>query len=1157
MIPAPPAVTLNLLGVPSLVAAGQVRLLERKAAGVLAYVCLAGQVAREQMASLLWPNVPDRSARTNLRQVLWRLRSYGVELVVGDRLLALGEHVQTDVTAFLLAAAQGSDLDQPAWGGELLSGKEFSDCPAFEEWLLSERERHRTLRYEALWRQCRTDQEAGDLAGALQRATRLLELDPLSESVYRLIMTLHLGRGDRGAALAAFRTCREVLRRELGVSPLPETLALADRIRRAGAVGERSPAVWQPPLTGREAEWLRLNTALNARKMVMVSGPPGMGKTRLLQEVLSARGTVLCLESRPNDEAVPHLALGQLARRLLKLHRDATLLDPSSAPGPLEDWVRAAAAPLVPDLWPGGPGPGQLSSETAQRRFLEGMTRLVTSLLPLALSAQAQSAGPQGAEGQRDEGDASSLLFDDVQWMDDHSWDAWMFMFAQPEWRALDVQVGFTFRQGELSFTRQETTERLVHGGAAVHVNLQPLQEAGVETLKQAILEHQGAMTGATAFVAGGLWRHTGGNPLFVLETLRSLIDAGGPGSKPEPLPHSSTLPLLSTSLPLPPELEPLLRRRLERVSEPALRLARVAAVAGSEFDAELAAQVIGVHPLDLVQPWAELETAQIMNGSSFTHDLIAQAARQSVPQPVRALLHGSIAAHLQGRAGPYPRAAAPEHLALHWEAAGQPISAAPHWVRAGWAALSRGAWTDAAGDFRRAMASSGSGQRSLPDAQYGLGMALSGRDPDGAEQALLSALNSAPDVRREVEVSAALAELYRLCGRLNDAQTQIVRATELAVGHLSPLEQAELWRVRFAVQLRAGQYVAAEEAILAAQALAPGRTEIVNEHALLLWVAGRLEEAARLYESFRPRPVQRSLVPKLMMENAAQETLPTDPAWYAGNLGWTYWALGRLSEAEAILARPLSPPGSPFDMAVRQVNQATVSISQGRYRQALNELGAAEPALTAYPPHLVDVLHRRGLMAGYAGRYEEAADLLTRAVNTAQGIGDPVRLSLALSALTSTYASLGQQAEAEQWGQRTREMSLHVQVPLTQLVARHALALVALLGDHRDQAAELADEAVRQARTCRMDELLARSLLTRALCYDPLCRDPAGARADLLEAAGLAQGGGMLDVHHQAALGLAALDPAWRPQADGLYRQLLALAPPNFLRPTISFMKT
>ncbi|GGR33449.1 ATP-binding protein [Deinococcus ruber] len=1110
---AAPVVTLNLLGAPSLVVEGRVRLLERKSAGMLAYICVEGQVTRERIAGLLWPNVPDASARTNLRQMLWRLRSYGAELVVGERLLSLANDVQPDITQFRATAFGRGVLADLAGEGELLAGQDFSDCPAFEEWLLAERERQTALLHTTLWRQCLADEEAGDLNSALRGATRLLELDPLSEPAYRLIMTLHVRRGDRAAALAAFQACREALRRELGVSPLPETLALADQIRQAGAESRvQRPTRWRPPLTGREAEWAQLNAALDAGQTVLVSGPPGMGKTRLLMDVLRARGPVLCLEARPNDEAVPYLALGRLARQLLKTHQDAALLGP---PAPLEDWVLAEAAHLLPDLRPDGPAPEPLRSVAAQRRFLEAMTRLVTSLLPLALSVQEE----RGAGG------AGSLLFDDDQWTDERSWEAWLFIASQPAWRALGVRVGVTFRQGELSSTRMETLERQVEGGAAMSVDLQPLPASGVEALTRAFLRHRHAEE-MPASVAGAakveaLWRHTGGNPLFVLETLRSVLDAGGPAAQ-EGNPDA---------LPSPPQLEPLLRRRLERVSDPALRLARVAAVAGSEFDAELAAHVIGVQPLDLVQPWAELEAAQIISGSGFAHDLIAQAAQRSVPAPVRALLHASIAAHLQTRDAAHPKAAAPEHLALHWEAAGQLPNAAPHWVRAGWVALGRGAWADAAADFRRALTTGQPGDVSVADAHYGLGMALRGQDPPGAEEAMLAALLTAPSEQREAEVRGALAELYRLCGRLDDALTQIAQAAELASRTLPPPGQAELWRVRFAVQLRAGQYAEAEQAILTAQALAPGRSEIVNEHALLLWVAGRLEEAARLYESFQPRPV-----PGL-------EGQPPDPAWYAGNLGWTYWAMGRLAQAEEILAPPLSPPGSPFDVGVRQVNRATVSISQGRYRKALEELEVAEPLLSAYPPHLVDVWHRRGLVMMYAARYDEAAALMARAVSASEEIGDPVRLSLALSGLTSTHAFSEQRDDARLWSRRMRDFAVHGQVPLTQVVADHALVLVATLEGRNADAAELAEQAVRQARACQMDELLARSLLLRAGLHDAV-----NAEADLLEAARLAEARGMLDVHFQAARALTAFDPAWNRPAAELYQQLLLLAPPGLL---------
>lgn len=1135
MVLAAVPVTLNLLGVPSLTVGSQIRLLERKAAGVLAYVGLEGQVARERLASLLWPDVSESSARNNLRQVLWRLRSYGAELVVGDRVLTLDAQVDVDSLRFRRVALTGGSLDEFV-GGELLAGKDFSDCPTFEEWLLAERKRDSALLHDTLWQRCRADQDAGDLAGALRTAARLLELDPLSEPVYRMIMTLHTAQGNRAAALVTFRTCREVLQRELGVSPLPETLALAGRIRRAGRTespGEpQSPPPWQPPLADREVEWARLNAALDAGRMVLVSGPPGMGKTRLLLDVLRARGPVLCLEARPNDEAVPYLALGRLVRQLLKTHQDAALLDADTVPGPLEDWVRAEAAHLLPNLQPGEFEPGPLNSAAAQRRFLEAMTRLVTTLLPLALNAQ---------EGSQAEDGVGSLLFDDDQWTDERSWEAWMFIFAQPEWRALGIQVGVTFRQGELPFARLDTLMRQVEGRAALMIDLQPLRQSGVQALAQAFLDHReqtlessarqslAGMSGTGTAGVEALWRHTGGSPLFVLETLRSLAEGGR-------RPTDAGMP---EALPSPPELEPLLRRRLERVSEQALRLVRVAAVAGSEFDAELAAQVMGVHPLDLATPWAELETAQIMNGSAFAHDLIAQAAHHSVPLAVRELLHAQVADHLQGRAETHPRAAAPEHLALHWQEAGQPRRAAPHWLRAGWVALARGAWTEAASDFRQALGIAGSDLEQkaaatraiVADAQYGLGVALRGHDPLGAEQALLAAQAFAPDIRREAEVAAALAELYRLCGRLDDALIQITRATDLGRS-LPESEQAELWRVRFAVQLRSGRYAAAEEAIRAAQTFAPGRSEIVNEHALLLWMAGRLDEAAHLYESFR------------LGENAEQAKRPTaDPAWYTGNLGWTYWALGRLTEAEAILNRPMNPPGSPFDVGVRRVHQATVSISQGRYHKALQELDEAEPALSAYPPHQVDLWHRRALLLIYAARYEAAITLLLQAVGLAEEINDPVRLSLAFSGLVAAYASLGRQGEAEQWGKRVSDLSAHVQVPLTQVVANQALVLVATLGGREAQAAELAEEAVRQSRACRMNELLARSLLVRATL-----RGAAHAEADLLEAVHVARAGGMLDVESQAARALSMIDPAWSKPADRLRRKLLSLTPDEVL---------
>ena len=96
-------------------------------------------------------------------------------------------------------------------------------------------------------------EHARDYAGALAHARELLALEPLSEAAHRRVMRLLYLHGDRAAALLAFDRCEQVLKDEVGAAPSAETLALLatiERRRRAGAcrrsahgpAGERAAA---------------------------------------------------------------------------------------------------------------------------------------------------------------------------------------------------------------------------------------------------------------------------------------------------------------------------------------------------------------------------------------------------------------------------------------------------------------------------------------------------------------------------------------------------------------------------------------------------------------------------------------------------------------------------------------------------------------------------------------------------------------------------------------------------------------------------------------------------------------------------------------------------------------------------------------------------
>ncbi len=268
--------------------------LERKTAGLLAYLALEREVPRAKLAELLWPTGTTKTARNNLRQCLHKLRRFG-NLVRGEERLTLGPDVDVDVHALDSDGHAPGDAHDGGTGSlaaDLLADLSFDDCPDFEEWLLLEREHIRVRWREEQTRRSDAFEALGDHTSALALAEVLLADDPLSEVAYRRVMRLHSLLGDRAAALAVFERCRAVLERELGVEPAPETAQLADAIAHgvpARARTRRTTA--STPFIGREANLRSIQERLDDPECRLLSlvGIGGVGKTRLALECAALR----------------------------------------------------------------------------------------------------------------------------------------------------------------------------------------------------------------------------------------------------------------------------------------------------------------------------------------------------------------------------------------------------------------------------------------------------------------------------------------------------------------------------------------------------------------------------------------------------------------------------------------------------------------------------------------------------------------------------------------------------------------------------------------------------------------------------------------------------------------------------------------------------
>jgi len=230
-------VKINLLGGLQIASFGE-KPLTRKAKAVAAYLVLQrGQPqSRERIAALFWENSPEEQARTNLRQCLSTLRKHFEDALIAesDAVLLDPSAVDTDLGRFeaLIGREDLEALKEAAgiYSGNLLEGFAFKE-EAFEAWIRTERERYRSLMVDGLIRLIGQSEAARDTGSAARFAARLLALDPLNEAVHRALMRAYAAQGRYDAALKQFETCKDVLRRELGVEPQPETRALGDRLR--------------------------------------------------------------------------------------------------------------------------------------------------------------------------------------------------------------------------------------------------------------------------------------------------------------------------------------------------------------------------------------------------------------------------------------------------------------------------------------------------------------------------------------------------------------------------------------------------------------------------------------------------------------------------------------------------------------------------------------------------------------------------------------------------------------------------------------------------------------------------------------------------------------------------------------------------------------
>jgi predicted ATPase/DNA-binding SARP family transcriptional activator len=279
----------------------------QKSLALLSYLAVTGRPhSREALAGLLWLDHTEADARASLRKVLAELRrripahltitrtevafdrtsEYWLDVEAFqqgiDGILAPPERRLTGTGAAALAEAMA------LYRGGFLLGLSVLRAPAFEEWVLLEREHLRILALRALHGLVEHHAALAQPVRTLATLDRLLALEPAQEEAHRHKMSLLALGGQRTAALRQYEACRQALR-ALDAEPDAQTTALYQRIRNGAELPVPRRVVAHnlhaplTPLLGREAELAEIRARLRepACRLLTLVGPGGIGKTHL------------------------------------------------------------------------------------------------------------------------------------------------------------------------------------------------------------------------------------------------------------------------------------------------------------------------------------------------------------------------------------------------------------------------------------------------------------------------------------------------------------------------------------------------------------------------------------------------------------------------------------------------------------------------------------------------------------------------------------------------------------------------------------------------------------------------------------------------------------------------------------------------------------
>ena len=735
--------------------------------------------------------------------------------------------------------------------------------------------------------------------------------------------------------------------------------------KSAGSRFEAAHAGTLTPLVGRSSE-LRLlldrweKVKEGDGQVILLSGIPGVGKSRLLHELKShveeEPHILLHHQCSPyHNQSAFHPVIEQIeqAAHLIAREADADKITKLQAYLPRSTNSSIEPLLLIANL---------LSISTDNQQHLSELTpqqiknRTISTLVEMLLAFSVQRP--------------TLCIFEDAHWLDASTLELLELMIS----RIAHARVLLI-----VSSRPEFRPTWLAHANVSTH-SLTRLSQAEVKTMIRDLLRG-GNMPQK---LVDQIIEKADGVPLFIEELTSSTLSA----PLRETLGHTEQ----PASLRVPETLSDALMERLDRAA-PSRRVAQIAAVIGREFSDDLLSAAARIDEEDMQSALSLLEQADIIYrvGISpfvrfaFKHVLLRDAIYDSLLKSKRQQIHADIAAIL---VHDFPKLVEnqPEVLALHYQEASNHQMAIRYWFESGQRAVAHSANVEAIANFRKALQ-------------------------------LLNALPETPErIKQEIDIQLALGIPLIAVRGYTAAETReaFSRARTLCIrlGDIPEYFQAlfGLWGNHWMCGKNDEALRMADEFLSRSRALSDPVLLMVANRVMgstLLTLgdfqssASHFEETIRLSTGREERPLYNLY---MVGPRAASLLLLSWDLWI---LGYPDQALSRVSEALA-LGKDL---GHPYTVAFAHYMTSVVHLLRGDAAHALESAERSFEMSQEQRFSLYAILSRisRGRAIGELGRLGEARVELTQGIDEARRNGVGFMLPMMDSWLADVHTKTGE----------------------------------------------------------------------------------------------------------------------------------------------------